>query len=80
MRLIERGVGHVEVVVPEFVPRTVSIGGQVEHVRAPFTKASIGLLDEPEGRFDGISRQPRDQEEALLVAVEALHRTTGEGP
>ena len=80
MRLVEGGVGHVEVVVPELVARAVAVGGQIQHVRATLTEATVGLLDETKRRFNAVARQPRHQEKALLVAVEALHRTTGERP
>ena len=80
MRLVEGGVGHVEVVVPELVPRAVAVGGQIQHVRATLTEATVGLLDETKRRFNAVACQPRHQEKALLVAAEALHRATSERP
>ena len=80
MRLVERGVGHIEVVVPEFVPSIVAVGGKIKHVHAALAEALVGLLDKPQGGFNGVSGQSGDQEEPLIVSVEALHRPTGQRP
>ena len=36
-------------------------------------KASVGAFNEVEGRFDGVAREPCDQEETVLASSKGFH-------
>ena len=74
MRFTQRCVGRVEVVVPQFVARPVSVRCQIQHVGSSGPQALIGPLDQVQGGVEGVPRQTRHEEKAMLGSGEPFHR------
>ena len=75
---VERGVGRVEVVVPKFVTRVVSIGRQIKDKSATLTQTLVRSFYQFQGGVDGITRQSGDEKEPVFLPRERLHRFSSE--